>query len=150
MKTIVSLAIMHHRAPHTLTHTLTHTHTHTNTQPPPPTDAQSTSMEASDSDDDISDPQRYLRAPTHPRHVRIGEDFQAALPSMGQQQEERGGGGGGGEEGENQENQMIMSQEEDGGQRQTDTHTHIRSQDFMAGRVDFDEDGLGTGAKAYH
>ena len=95
-----------------------------------------TTNDTSDSDDDVDDPKKYLRPPTAPQHVRIGEEYQAALPTLGNAVEAP----------QQDENLHHHTNNEPGGSGQP-----TRAEAFLAGRVSFDEeeDGMGTGSRAY-
>lgn len=96
-----------------------------------------TTNDASDSDEDVDDLKKYLKPPTAPQHVRIGDDFQAAVPTLGNVDDAP----------QQQHDENLHSRNNEPHEQ----HLPTRAEAFHAGRVSFDEeeDGMGTGSRAY-
>jgi hypothetical protein len=128
--------------------------------PPANLAMDSTTNDTSDSEDERGESKKYLRPPAAPLHVRVGENFQAALPSLGEIEEE---GMTVGDEGplherqEQQEGTDLRQQYSSEGSTSSSTSgasstsfsSSSRAAALIAGRVDFEEDGLGSGTQAY-
>lgn len=124
-----------------------------------------TTNDTSDSEgEEGGESKKYLRPPSAPQHVRIGDNFQADLPAMGEDEDE---GQAGGEEAlqHEQQQEQQQGQENVGVQQQhssegstsssssgassTSFSSSSRAAALIAARVDFEEDGLGSGTMAY-
>ncbi|TFJ85018.1 hypothetical protein NSK_003442 [Nannochloropsis salina CCMP1776] len=112
-----------------------------------------TANDTSDSDtEEGGEGKKYLRPPAAPQHVRIGQEYQAALPAMEEDTNE------GSDEGEESNAQRPeAAQLRDGAEGSTSspsssvssaTNASSRAASMIAGRMNFDQDGLDSGTRA--
>jgi len=118
-----------------------------------------TTNDTSDSEDEGGESKKYLRPPAAPQHPRLGDYYQAALPALGEVKEE--GMAGGNEERPHeqmqQENMCLQQQHSSegstssssSGASSTSFSSSSRAAALIAGRVELEEDGLGSGTRAY-
>ncbi|KAM3576081.1 hypothetical protein VYU27_001957 [Nannochloropsis oceanica] len=128
--------------------------------PPANVAVDSTTNDTSDSEGEGGESKKYLRPPAAPLHVRVGDSFQAALPPLGEIEEERMAVEDEGplhEQQEQQEGTDLHQQYSSEGSTSSSTSgtsstsfsSSSRAAALIAGRVDFEEDGLGSGTQAY-
>jgi len=107
-----------------------------------------TANDTSDSDtEEGGGGKKYLRPPAAPQHVRIGQEYQAALPAMEEDTNE------GSDEGEESNAQRPeVAQLRDGAEGSTSSPSSSvsssRAASMIAGRMNFNEDGLDSGTRA--
>ena len=107
-----------------------------------------TANDTSDSDtEEGGEGKKYLRPPAAPQHVRIGQEYQAALPAM---EEDTNEGSDEGEESNAQRPEAVQLRDgaEGSPPSPSSSVSSSRAASMIAGRMNFNEDGLDSGTRA--